>query len=99
MLELLRNALIGGDDGIEGVADLARHAGLRPGQAHGKIAGLHGMQRGQQLAQVEVGCAAGLLRRATGLGPSRNAAVAFGFGRDLAGGFGFGGDARLRFHC
>ena len=37
VLELLRDALIRGDDGIEGIADLARDAGLDPGRRTEKL--------------------------------------------------------------
>ena len=55
VLELLGDALIGGDDGIESIADLARDAGLRPRQTHREIAGLHRMQRVEQFVQIESG--------------------------------------------
>ncbi len=54
VLELLRDALVGGDDGIEGIADFAGDAGLMSGQAHRKIAGLHGMQRVEQFMLIEL---------------------------------------------
>ena len=53
MLELLRDPLIGGNDGVEGIADLAGDTGLVPGQAHRKIPRLHGMQGVQQLVLIE----------------------------------------------
>ena len=50
-LQLLGHALVGGDDVVEGVGDLAGDAGLVAGQADGKVAGLHRLQRLQKLFQ------------------------------------------------
>ncbi len=61
LLELLCNALICGNDGVECVADLARDPDLRTGQAHGKIARLHCAEHIKQLIQIEFRTA---LRRA-----------------------------------
>jgi hypothetical protein len=55
MLQLLRDALVGGDDGIEGVTNLAGDAGMRTRKRTEKSPNLHGMQRRQQLTQVEIG--------------------------------------------
>src|SRR5258708_36769527 len=55
MLELLRDALVRGDDGVEGIADLSRDADLMAGQPHRKVSGLHGMQRIEQLVLIELG--------------------------------------------
>src|SRR5262249_13466128 len=50
-LQLLRHALIGGDDLIEGVGDLADDPDPVAGQANREIADAHGLQRLQQLMQ------------------------------------------------
>ena len=47
-LELLRHALIGGDDLVEGFGDLAGDAFVIAGHADGKVAGAHRLQRLQQ---------------------------------------------------
>ena len=52
-LELLRHALVGGDDLVEGVGDLARDAGPVARQPHAKIPYLHGLQGLQQLVGVK----------------------------------------------
>ena len=54
VLELLSDALVRGDDGIEGIADLARDARLRSRQTHREIAGLHRVQRVEQFVQIEI---------------------------------------------
>src|ERR671931_119206 len=55
--ELLRHALIGGDDFVEGVGDLAQQADLTAGHADREIPHAHGLQRIQKI--VELGrCAA-----------------------------------------
>ena len=56
VLELLRDALIRGDDGIEGIADFAGDAGLMARQPHGEVAGLHGVQRVQQFMLIKLRC-------------------------------------------
>ena len=53
-LELLRHALVGGDDLVEGIGDLAREADLVARQAHREIADAHGLQRMQELAELFV---------------------------------------------
>src|ERR1700680_2039919 len=53
MLELLCNALIGADDGVEGVADFSRDPNLRTRQADGEIPRLHCAEHVEQLIQVE----------------------------------------------
>ncbi len=50
--ELMGNALIGGDDLVEGVGDLAHDADAVAGHAHGEIADPHGLQRVQQFTQL-----------------------------------------------
>ena len=50
-LELLGHSLIGGDDIIEGVGDLADDADAVAGHAHGKIADLHRLQRVEEFGQ------------------------------------------------
>ena len=52
-LELARHALVGGDDLVERVGDLAGEAGLVARQPHREIAVAHRLQRAQQLAHVE----------------------------------------------
>ena len=42
--ELLRHALVGGDDLVEGVGDLALDPEIVAAHAHGEIAGAHGLQ-------------------------------------------------------
>src|SRR5262245_24205082 len=51
-VELLRHALVGGDDLIEGVGDLAGDANAVAGQADGKVTHPHGGQRVEQLVHV-----------------------------------------------
>jgi hypothetical protein len=53
VLELHCDALIGGHDGIERVADLSRDSDLRARQAHREIPGLHRLQRAEQFVQIE----------------------------------------------
>jgi hypothetical protein len=56
-LELLRHALVGGDDLVEGVGDLAQQADLTAGHAYREVPHAHGLQRIQKI--VELGrCAA-----------------------------------------
>ena len=50
-LELLRHALIGGDDFVEGVGDLALDAEMIAGHPHREVAGAHRLQRVQQILQ------------------------------------------------
>jgi hypothetical protein len=50
-VELLRHALVGGDDLVEGVRDLAEDAGLAARHAYREIAHAHGLQRIQELVQ------------------------------------------------
>ena len=52
-LELACQLLIGGDDLVEGVGDLAGEAGVITRQAHGEIAVAHGLEGAQQLALIE----------------------------------------------
>ena len=49
MLELLRHALVGRDDLVEGVGDLAGEAGPVARQPHREVADPHRLQRVQQL--------------------------------------------------
>ena len=51
-LEFLRHLLVGGDDGIESVGDLSFEAGPRAGQADGKVAIAHGLQTGEDGAEI-----------------------------------------------
>ncbi len=53
MLELLCNALIRVNDGVEGVADFSRDPYLRTGQANGEIPRLHCTEHIEQLIQIE----------------------------------------------
>ena len=53
MLELLRHALVGGDDLVERVGDLALDADLVARQPDGEIADAHGLQRAEQLVEIE----------------------------------------------
>src|ERR1700722_4662155 len=62
-IELKRHLLVGTDDLIEGIGDLACEAGLVAGQAYRKIAIAHRLQRAQQLTQVQ----SRLMIRAVGL--------------------------------
>ena len=57
MLELLRHALVGGDDLVEGIGDLAGEAGLVARQPHREIADPHRLQRLKQLGQIDRGTA------------------------------------------
>ena len=50
-LELLRHALVGGDDFVESVGDLALDAEMIAGHAHREIAGAHRLQGVQQILQ------------------------------------------------
>ena len=49
--ELLRHALIAGDDLVEGIGDLAEQADLVAGHAHGEVAHAHGLQCIQEIVQ------------------------------------------------
>ncbi len=51
-LELLRHALVGGDDLVEGVGDLAGDADLVAGHADGEVADAHGLQGMQEVVQI-----------------------------------------------
>ncbi|HXS42497.1 MAG TPA: hypothetical protein VN766_20040 [Stellaceae bacterium] len=51
--ELMRHALIGGDDLIEGVGDFSRQPDPVMGQSHRKIADPHGLERAQHLLGIE----------------------------------------------
>ena len=53
-LQLARHALVGRDDLVERVGDLAADAGLVAGQPHGEVAVAHRLQRAQQLLQIDV---------------------------------------------
>ena len=53
-LELTRHALVGGDDLIEGIGDLAHDADLVARHAHREIADAHGLQGMQELAELFV---------------------------------------------
>src|SRR5205807_7337346 len=55
MLELLRHSLIGGDDLVEGIGDLAGETDLVTRQPHREIADPHRLQRLQQDVQVGIG--------------------------------------------
>src|SRR5450432_4793519 len=84
MLELLRDALVRGNDGVEGIADLACDPDLMAGQPHRKISGLHRVQRIQQLMLVKlrgssVAVHSGLARAAFTRGVSRFAQSIAGF--------------------
>ena len=59
-LQLARQALVGADDLVEGVGDLAGEPGLIARQADREIAVAYGLQRAQQLAQVQVGAFAAI---------------------------------------
>ena len=50
-LDLLGHALVGGDDFIKGIGDLAHDADAVAGHAHREIADPHRLQRMQQLGQ------------------------------------------------
>ena len=51
-LELLRHALVGGDDLVEGVGDLAEQADLVAGHPDREVADPHGLQRAQEIMQL-----------------------------------------------
>ena len=51
-LELLRHALVGGDDLVEGIGDLADQADMVAGHADGEIADAHGLQGVQEFVQI-----------------------------------------------
>ena len=51
-LQLLRHVLVGGDNVVEGVGDLADQADMVAGHAHRKVAGLHGLENMQEFVQV-----------------------------------------------
>src|SRR6185312_5053488 len=50
-LQFLGHALVGGDDLIEGLGNLADEAFVVGGHADGEVAGAHGLQRVQQLVE------------------------------------------------
>ena len=54
-----RGALIGGNDGVECIANLAGDADLMTGQTHREITCLHGVQGIQQLILIEFGIGIG----------------------------------------
>ena len=54
MLELLRHPLIGGDDVVEGVGDLAGDAGLVAGHADGEVADPHRLKGAEKAFQLRV---------------------------------------------
>jgi hypothetical protein len=79
-----RDALVRGNDGVEGIADLACDPDLMAGQPHRKISGLHRVQRFQQLMLVKlrgssVAVHSGLARAAFTRGVSRFAQSIAGF--------------------
>jgi hypothetical protein len=53
MFQLLRHALVGGDDFVEGVGDLSLDAELIAGHPHGKVSDLHGLKRRKQIVEIE----------------------------------------------
>ena len=55
-LQLLRHALVGGDDFVEGVGDLALDAEMIAGHPHREIARAHRLQRVQQILQRSPAC-------------------------------------------
>ena len=54
MRQLFRHPLVGGDDLVERVGDLAGEPGAVVGQAHREIAEANGLQRVQYVAQIEI---------------------------------------------
>jgi hypothetical protein len=66
-LQFLRHLLVGGNDGIEGVGNLASQSGPGARKAHGKIAIPHGLQASQNHAEIP----------ASGLGNSDRIAIGF----------------------
>ena len=58
-LELLRHALVGGDDLVERVGDLAFDADAVARHANRKVANPHRLQRRQQLMQLVIAAAVG----------------------------------------
>jgi hypothetical protein len=61
--QLACDALIGSDDLVERIGDLAADAGAVARQAHGEVAVAHSLQGPQQLLQVDIGVVLGNLRR------------------------------------
>ena len=51
-LQFLRHLLVGGDDGIESVGNLACDSGPGSGKTHRKISIPHGLQAGQNYAEI-----------------------------------------------
>jgi hypothetical protein len=66
VLELLRHALVGGDDGVERIADLARDPCARSRQAHREVTRLHCVQRIEEILMIEIG-GDGIARRPSGV--------------------------------
>src|SRR6266496_1298150 len=61
-LELLRHALVGGRDLVEGIGDLAGEPHLVPGHPHREIADAHRLQRAQKVVQGDIRAAVHGLR-------------------------------------
>src|SRR5262245_28234475 len=83
-LELLRHALVGGDDLVEGVGNLAEDPDLVARHADGEVAHAHGLQRIQQIVQLGHGTA---VETAVGIfsgGRVRRGAVGLDTGLELA---------------
>ena len=49
LLQLLSHPLVGGNDIVEGIGDLARQLGPVSRQPNGKVAGAHGLKRIEEL--------------------------------------------------
>ena len=75
--ELLRHALVGGDDLVEGVGDLAQDTDLVAGHAHGEVAHAHGLQRVQEIMQLRRPAISGLGNFARNCGRRRAICLSF----------------------
>ena len=74
-LELLGHALVGGDDLVEGVGDLAEDADAVAGHAHGEVADPHGLQRVKEFreaAGIDLGVAVDVMVGRWGWQEGRN---------------------------
>ena len=82
-LELPRHALVGGDDLVEGVGDLAHEADLVARHAHREIADPHGLQRVEEFVQFGSLAPVDLRRRRLADGSRRGGTVLVGRAGDV----------------